>query len=132
MNMKELYLGFSGRINRKKYILAMLPLMAVAFAAMAIDEATGNTALRIGAMHYGIFQLLSLVILLWPGLALGIKRLHDRNRPGWMIILGYVPLINIWIAVELLFIRGTAGTNRFGADPLHGEGVRPVIQTEAV
>lgn len=116
--MKTLYLTFSGRINRQKYILASLPLFALGFLATFIDASTGGVLVEIGPITYGPAQSLGFLILLIPGLALGIKRLHDRNRTGWLILLAYVPIINIWIAIELLFLKGTLGRNRYGQDPL--------------
>ncbi len=119
--MKELYLSFSGRINRKKYCLGMIPLLIIGVAAAVIDGITGNVVVRLGPVVYGPFQLLSMAVLLVPGLALGIKRLHDRNRIGWFIVLAYVPVVNIWIGIELLFLKGTKGQNEYGDDPLSTE-----------
>jgi len=77
-------------------------------------------------------------------LAIGVKRLHDRDRSGWWIVLLYFgPMVleaaqnstesgtlasillglgafavSIWALVELGFLRGTSGPNRFGPDPL--------------
>lgn len=116
--MKTLYLTFSGRINRQKYILASLPLFALGILAAIIDASTGSVLVQLGPVTYGPAQSLAFLILLVPGLALGIKRLHDRNRTGWLILLAYVPIVNIWIAIELLFLKGTAGSNRYGQDPL--------------
>ena len=57
----------------------------------------------------------------WPNLALAVKRLHDRGRSGWFCLVGVIPFVNIWLTIDLLFLRGTEGPNRFGEDPL---GVR--------
>ncbi|MCK1653142.1 DUF805 domain-containing protein [Bradyrhizobium sp. 149] len=79
----------------------------------------------------------------WIYLATAIKRLHDRDRSGWWIIPFFVlpglfsqfsdllPDSNwmlpfsltastlwLWGLVELFFLRGTSGSNRFGPDPL--------------
>jgi uncharacterized membrane protein YhaH (DUF805 family) len=73
--------------------------------------------------------------LLWIGLAVGAKRLHDRNKSAWWLLLFYVLpaiLINIpvtlllligwalavWAFIEFGFLWGTAGPNRFGPDPV--------------
>jgi uncharacterized membrane protein YhaH (DUF805 family) len=74
------------------------------------------------------------------GCIVGIKRLHDRNKSGWWLLLFYLlsgvldvagmtgklPLlfelgsvaISIWALVELGCLRGTAVTNQYGPDPL--------------
>jgi len=47
-----------------------------------------------------------------------VKRLHDLERPGahyWLLL---IPVYNIYLALVLLFKRGTSGPNRYGDDPL--------------
>ena len=85
------------------------------------------------------------IIAIVSGLALGVKRLHDRDKSGWWILLFYVvpevlngadarphdsraracwwarsprSVLVIWGFIELGCLRGTAGPNRFGPDPL--------------
>jgi uncharacterized membrane protein YhaH (DUF805 family) len=83
------------------------------------------------------------VVSMWFLAATTIKRLHDRNKSGWWIVLFIVApnllgkfgdslgdsdvavflgliafVLNIWGAVELLFLKGTSGPNRFRPDPL--------------
>jgi hypothetical protein len=69
-----------------------------------------------------------------------VKRLHDLDRSGahyWLLL---VPLYNIYLALLLLFKKGTTGPNRFGPDPLQSAleqevaaGLRPpeVLEAEA-
>lgn len=114
MSIGNLYFSTEGRINRKKYIIGVLPLIAIAIVAAILDEVSGS---RVFAT-YGIFQIAAFFINLWPGIALGVKRLHDRNRNGWLILLAYVPLVNIWITIEVLFLKGAVGENKYGADPI--------------
>jgi uncharacterized membrane protein YhaH (DUF805 family) len=95
----------------------------------------------------GAFFMLALLALpVWvSGLAVGIKRLHDRDKSGWWILLFYFGpqvlnglataageneqilslllstagfALTIWAFVELGCLRGTLGPNRFGPDPL--------------
>jgi uncharacterized membrane protein YhaH (DUF805 family) len=42
----------------------------------------------------------------WCFAAIAIKRLHDRNKSGW------------WMVLFFFCLRGTRGPNRFGSDPL--------------
>ena len=48
---------------------------------------------------------------------LAIKRLRDRGRNPWLIVLFFVPLVNYWLHFEFLFLPGTKGDNRYGSDP---------------
>jgi uncharacterized membrane protein YhaH (DUF805 family) len=86
----------------------------------------------------------------WCYAAASIKRLHDRNRSGWwMVPLIVAPglfdhfeelvahsyavavlglamfVLYIWGLVELYWLRGTRGPNRFGPDPLAPVDTRP-------
>jgi uncharacterized membrane protein YhaH (DUF805 family) len=80
--------------------------------------------------------------LIWIGLALGAKRLHDRDKSAWWLLVFYaLPTIlstaadrmedvqfiilhlisfgiTVWAFVELGCLRGTVGSNRYGPDPL--------------
>jgi uncharacterized membrane protein YhaH (DUF805 family) len=83
------------------------------------------------------------IFSMWILVAATIKRLHDRDRSGWWIIaLCIAPglldkignglddwgvfdlfpliasLLTLWAVVELGFLKGTTGPNRFGRDPL--------------
>ena len=49
---------------------------------------------------------------------LTIRRLHDLNRPTWWCIGVFIPLINLAMAIYLLFFKGTDGPNDYGPDPL--------------
>jgi uncharacterized membrane protein YhaH (DUF805 family) len=46
---------------------------------------------------------------------MGIKRLHDLNKTGWLYLLGLVPIVNFFFAIYLIVWKGTEGDNRYGA-----------------
>lgn len=55
------------------------------------------------------------LLLLWPTLAVSVKRWHDRDKSGWWVLVVLVPLIGwLWALVENGLLRGNAGANRFG------------------
>jgi uncharacterized membrane protein YhaH (DUF805 family) len=39
----------------------------------------------------------------------------------WFLLVGIIPLVNLWVLIELGFLRGTPGPNRYGPDPLADE-----------
>lgn len=47
----------------------------------------------------------------------GVKRLHDLNKSGWLILLCCVPIVGWIFALYMLFADGTVGPNPYGADP---------------
>lgn len=65
----------------------------------------------------GIVLLIYSVLIFIPNLALAVRRLHDQDKSGWWILIGFIPLIGaIWLFV-LYLLDGTPGPNRFGPDP---------------
>jgi len=128
----ELYFSFKGRIPRSTYWLnAMLVLYVVMYAVVLAGLLI---YLGIGALvdsgldkNTGVaFQILTVVITIIAYLivlisffALSVKRCHDRNRSGWFILIGLIPVIgSIWYFIEVGLLSGTKGDNRFGMDPL--------------
>jgi len=60
--------------------------------------------------------------LLLPGLAVGARRLHDIDRTGWWLLIGFIPLIGLIVLIYFFIQRGTDGPNRFGAAPIPSAG----------
>lgn len=123
------WLSFQGRIRRQTWWLAyVLPLIALSILCSVLDISLGfvsvetlPTADGYGYETVGIgpFGLLSLIPLLWGGLAGQVKRWHDRDKSGWFVLVNFIPLIGqLWALIETGFLRGTPGPNRFGPDPL--------------
>lgn len=108
MDFKTLFLSPEGRINRKPYWMGLLVLMGTSFVIQILAGVAQSPAIG----------YLSIVILV-PAVMMAIKRLHDRGRSGWFYLLMIIPLVNIWIAIEILFLAGTPGPNRYGPDPLN-------------
>jgi Predicted membrane protein len=116
---KSLYLSFDGRATRREYwLFYILPYLVLSFVAIFIDDATGNTNPDSGL---GLFSTLFSLAAIWPSLAISVKRSHDRNRSGWFVLVFLIPIVFLWPFVELGFLRGTIGPNRFGPDPLAGQ-----------
>ena len=120
MDYKTLLLSAKGRVNRKTYWLTMIALAIVAAIVWGVAATlAGVTATEDGMSALGV-ALLSVagvvsVVLLWSLIALAFKRCHDRDMSGWMML---IPLYNVWVQIQMGFLAGTAGPNRFGPDPL--------------
>jgi uncharacterized membrane protein YhaH (DUF805 family) len=101
-----------GRIGLSTYWLKfLLPYFVLYLALIFLDRASGTLNLPEGIdLFSGIFILLRL----YPSIAVGVKRCQDRDRSGWFLLVGLIPLLNLWVFVELGFLEGTAGQNRYG------------------
>lgn len=47
---------------------------------------------------FGIFATLYTLVLLIPGLAQSVRRMHDVNKSSWYLLLDIIPVIG-WILV---------------------------------
>lgn len=106
------YVGFSGRAARSEYWYWVLFAILVDIATNLIDAGIGSTG------HFGVVSIIAGLILLLPGIAVSARRLHDRDKSGWFLLLGLIPLVGPIILIVWFCMRGTIGPNRFGPDPL--------------
>ena len=121
--MRELLFSTRGRITRSDYWLRFVLPYFVIFVVISYIDLTAGT--YYDKLDVGLLSLLFALAVLYPWIAVGIKRCHDRNRTGWFLLIGLIPLVSIWLVVELGFLRGTVGQNRFGPDPLAGSTNTP-------
>jgi uncharacterized membrane protein YhaH (DUF805 family) len=114
-----LLFSFAGRIGRRTWWLW-------GFAAMIGLAIYLTVLLRVAGVPREITEGLVNLLLVWPALALGVKRWHDRDKRGWWVLIWFVPVIGwIWALVENGVMRGTAGPNRFGDEPVEDATGRP-------
>ncbi|MBX7042973.1 MAG: DUF805 domain-containing protein [Ignavibacteria bacterium] len=108
------YTNFSGRARRKEYWMFTLFNVIFAVAAMLLDNLLGIAIEGIGyGPIYGLYVLATIV----PGIAVSVRRLHDVDKSGWMLLIGLIPLIGaIWLLV-LFVTEGTPGDNQYGPNP---------------
>jgi uncharacterized membrane protein YhaH (DUF805 family) len=100
MNVTQLFFGFTGRINRAKYWLGILIYIIIALVMASLGYAADQTA---------AFQLLSIIVnigLFISGLALGAKRLHDRDKSGWWLLLFYIVPSALFGIGAVMFLYG--------------------------
>lgn len=147
MDWKTAFFGFGGRLNRARYWLVVLAniIVWIAFivgANILRDSVESFEGLSNVSLIFGVSGLTAIAFSLWTGLAVGVKRLHDRARSAWWIVLYWmVPIglgiagaflndigsiavallsiaISLWGFIEIACLRGTSGANAYGPDPL--------------
>lgn len=104
------------RIGRVRYLSHGM-LITLAFYAVLIPAgilfALGDIGAIIGGILIGVAYIAVIVITA----ILMIQRLHDLDKTGWMALLMFVPLLNFFFALYILFWPGTRGANNFGLRP---------------
>jgi uncharacterized membrane protein YhaH (DUF805 family) len=138
----NLLFGYDGRIGRLHCFLGFLAFCAITgFLSGIAEDVTAGTG------DIGRYVALVFIVGtgIWMHSAVTIKRLHDRDKAApWYLIYGIAPLVLfiaaiyfygvrafeissilffvsiaglVWAIVELGFLRGTPGPNRFGPAP---------------
>jgi uncharacterized membrane protein YhaH (DUF805 family) len=144
MNLMKIFFSFRGRANRAAFWLVSMTWFVVAPVLYYAWTAAGGSELSFGVNHRADAAFIVVAItVLTSCLAIGVTRLHDRNKSAWWVLLFYfcppivetLALLNaldsamvflnilslaitLWAFVELGFWRGTFGPNRYGPDPL--------------
>lgn len=112
------YADFSGRAQRKEYWMFILfgVIFMFAWTLLLTLLFTINDSFKLYGIVYNV-ALSSVAILLLPGMAVTVRRLHDTGRSGWMLLVGLIPLIGkIWL-ITLMLDDGQQGENKYGINP---------------
>lgn len=127
INWRELFFSPAGRVGSFGFLIAIGCL----WVALGLFDALAQGDLRVfGWVGYPVLiSILSCVLS---------KRLHDRGRSGWwsaLVILAVIMvwpapkhfldflgvIVLVWAGVELGFMPGERGTNRYGPNPARPE-----------
>lgn len=106
MDFRYLYTSFEGRINRKPFWIAGLILFVV---ALVISFAIVMPITAANATMGALVGLILSLAFLYPGAALGVKRLHDRGTSGLMMAVFIAPGLVSQLC-DLLGITGSYQT----------------------
>lgn len=102
------YAVFDGRARRKEYWMYVLFYVLIAVGLAIVEGLVGSP---------GFLGMLLALGLLVPSIGVTIRRLHDTERSGWWILIGFVPLVGGIVLLVFMCLDGTGGPNKFGADP---------------
>ena len=104
------YAEFSGRSRRSEYWFFILFYILIAIALAFVDGAMG------AATGFGVLSGIFALAMFIPSLAVTVRRLHDTDRSGWWILIGFIPLIGT-IVMFVFMVLDSTGPNRFGPNP---------------
>ena len=127
-NCYKKYFIFSGRSSRQEYVVFTLVNLVLSIVVSQMPIAS---------------SLLALVTII-PSISVSVRRLHDLNTSGWLLlfpcgimIIGFILSISfpadlgliialiivaiggissLVLALWMLFFRGTVGINRYGSE----------------
>ena len=85
------YFDFEGEASRPEFWWFFLFIGVVNFALAIVSNK--------------VSALFSLAVLL-PFIAAAVRRLHDANRSGWWLLIGFLPVVGLLVLVFLLVQDG--------------------------
>ena len=121
---------FEGRIGRPQFWIgtAVVWGLRVFFGIVVFVAAD--------LLNDGLVALLALVLFVtvwWMGLAVSVKRWHDRGKSAWWVFLWAIPIIgSLWAIIETGFMAGTPGPNRYGNEYWNQYGRKPDSETRTL
>ena len=142
------YAVFTGRSTRQEFWMYMLINVIISIVLSILDTLVGTvysyhmpdgTPVKLGGLLQNLYGLAVFI----PGLAVQVRRLHDVNKSGKLLLLFLVPVVvAVWaalsVSIAMLFVvylvllgfviwiivlfstKGTVGPNKYGEDPEGG------------
>ncbi len=100
------YAVFKGRAGRREYWTFFLINIVTGFALGFVEGLIGFGRTSGSSVLANTYTL----AILLPGIAVGVRRMHDVGKSGWYLL---VPIYNLVLAGT----EGEAGDNQYGPEP---------------
>src|SRR5512142_30928 len=85
-DLRTLLLGFRGRVARK-------PFWLYGVVGVSLAQLIAYALLGIAGVGERAADAISTLLVVWPGLAISVKRWHDRGKSGWWVLINLIPLV---------------------------------------
>ncbi len=111
------FFSLNGRINRSTYVLNIIIVLIFYFSFFRSAAYLENYGININASQgVDVFLMCDGICFpLYLYLVSTMKRFHDLGKSGGYIVFLYlIPIYNIFLALSLLFLPGTEGSNKYG------------------
>lgn len=127
---------FSGRLGRLGFLIGTAYYLLLYVLLLAgyvfLNQLVGNLGESDNVIDKFVHPVLTVVgyvlIFLFAVLQVSIviRRWHDMDQTGWLVLLSLIPIVNLIAAIFLLFVSGTSGANQYGP-PNTSRGFRAVL-----
>lgn len=104
------YAVFRGRATRSEYWWFVLFHVIVTLVLALVEDANRLSD------AYPPFTSIYSILVLTPGIAVTVRRLHDTDRSGWWALLELVPVAGL-LVIFFLVQDSDEAANRFGPNP---------------
>jgi uncharacterized membrane protein YhaH (DUF805 family) len=106
------YAVIKGRASRREFWLFVLAviILGVILGILVVIPTLG----KIFWIASSLFGLITII----PSITAGVRRLHDTNKTGWLMLLCLIPLVGGIIVLVLCALQGNSGRNQYGPAPI--------------
>lgn len=118
------YLDFSGRSSVRGYWSMMVVFWLIVIALIVALVIVGGMGRMMdsdsagpAAAILGIAMILGYLASIIPTLAVGVRRLHDLGKSGWLLLLSFIPLVGGIILLVWFCTGGEKMRNQYGEVP---------------
>jgi len=99
------YAVFNGRTSRKEFWMFILFNIIISLGIGIVEGIIGSPAIL------GILYSLAILI---PGIAVSIRRLHDTGKSGWLLLIGFIPIIGAIALIIFMCQDSQIDGNQYG------------------
>jgi uncharacterized membrane protein YhaH (DUF805 family) len=104
-DLTSLYTSFNGRIDRAAYWFGTIFLVLVALMIFLGVGALLGVSIMAPDFRFRLIGLVLGALVIYASVALMVKRLHDRDRPAWLVGLFLAPSL-IKTVTDLIGVTG--------------------------
>jgi uncharacterized membrane protein YhaH (DUF805 family) len=113
------YAVFSGRARRKEYWMFFLFNIVIGGILALIEGLTGIAP----NSDQSVLATIYMFAVLIPGIAVGVRRLHDTGRSGWWTLIALIPILGSLVLLFWMVLDSEPGQNQYGPNPKLAEAV---------
>lgn len=107
--IKNHYFDFEGRARRRDYWMFVLWNFLASLAVSLVGSFLGKAGMFLSYAYC--------IAILLPSLGLGVRRLHDTGKSGWLYLIALIPLIGPIILLVWFCTDSQHGSNEYGPNP---------------
>jgi len=113
-NIKKEYFTYDGRISRFHFWKCLVPIILASIVLSILAGILAAISSFLG-MIVMPFSLALSIMAIGPW----IKRLHDRNKPGIMILVSFIPILGfLYLIYECGIQESENENNKYGEAPI--------------
>ena len=102
------YFEFSGRAIRSEFWYWTLFAFLLQFCVALVTQSMPDLA---------VLEVVVQAFLTFPGAAVSVRRLHDLDKSGWLVLIVLLPFLGALVFIYWMCQPGTPNENQHGDEP---------------